>query len=139
MCQFSYQFLIYLVVLISGGIGINGILQSVEIYNPASNTSCSLPSLPEARYDHTQDGELACGGWGGYPTNATTTCVKWNSDSGTWTHSHTLRQSKASHMSWATEDGVYLLGGGAYQKNTSELVKVDGSVEDGFSLKYDTL
>ena len=42
-------------------------------------------------------------------------------------------------MSWATEDGVYLLGGGAYQKNTSELVKVDGSVEDGFSLKYDTL
>ena len=41
-------------------------------------------------------------------------------------------------MSWATKDGVYLMGG-LYSKNTTEVVKEDGSVEDGFNLKYDTM
>ena len=50
---------------------------------------------------------------------------------------HTLLQSRTGHVSWATEDGVYLMGGG-YSKRTTELVKADRSVEDGFSLKYDT-
>ena len=35
-----------------------------------------------------------------------------------------------AHVSWATEDGVYLIG----LSNTTELVKEDGSVEDGFIL-----
>ena len=40
------------------------------------------------------------------------------------------------HVSWATESGVYLMGG-YWSGNTTELVKEDGSVEAGIvSLKY---
>ena len=124
-------------VLISGGYNRNGaVYQSVEIYNPSTNTTCSLPKLPVGRYGHTQDVNLVCGG----PSSSTrTTCVKWSSESGSWTQSHTLHQSRVYHVSWNTEDGVYLMGGN-YGSNmkTTELVKADGSVEDGFSLKYDT-
>ena len=51
--------------------------------------------------------------------------------------SHTLRQQRYAHVSWATASGVYLIGG-ALSLRTSEKVKVDGSVEDSFGLKYDT-
>ena len=118
-------------VLISGG-GAN----SVEIYNPTTNTTCSLPKLPVGRYGHTQDVNLACGG----PSSSTrTTCVKWSSESGSWTQSHTLRKRRYGHVSWATEDGVYLMGGNDSSSwKTTELVKVNGSVEEGFRLKYHT-
>ena len=110
--------------------------KSAEIYNPVTNTSCSLPQFPENRYYHSQDGGLTCGGG----LNATeTTCVKWNPDSGTWTKSHTLRQKRLGHVSWATASGVYLMGGmWDVNSTTSEKVKLDGSVEDGFSMKYQT-
>ena len=120
-----------LVVLITGGYS-SGSLKSAEIYNPITKTSCSLPELPEARRRHTQDGGLACGG---YPHQ--TSCVKWSPASGTWTKSHTLRQKRYEHASWATASGVYLIGG-LDSLRTSEKVKLDGSVEEGFSLKYDT-
>ena len=124
-------------VLISGGY--NGQpLQFVEIYNPVSNTTCYLPQLPERRDFLTQDGELACGGWGGGNTDLT--CVKFSSNSGTWTESHSLRQRRAYHVSWDTKDGVYLMGGADFSSShyTTDLVKEDGTVENGFSLKYDT-
>ena len=130
----SNTFLI-LGVLISGGSN-GGALQSVEIYDPATNTTCSLPQLPEGRYYHTQDGWLACGGPQG--ENAETTCIKWSSDSGTWTESHELNENRAGHVSWATADGVYLMGGLSSVRST-ELLKEDGTVEAGFSLKYDTM
>ena len=129
----SESTLIIVGVLISGGYN-GGHLKSVELYNPATNISCSLPQLPVARQYHTQDGGLACGG-----QLSKISCDKWNSYSGTWTQSHTLRQSRDNHVSWATEDGVYLMGGWDNSSRlTTELVKKDGSVEDGFSLKYDT-
>jgi len=40
-------------------------------------------------------------------------------------------------VSWATASGVYLIGGWDNLRS-SEKVKLDGSVEEGFSLKYDT-
>ena len=126
-------------VLISGGVINGAIIKSVEIYNPVTKTSCSLPKLPQGRWWHTQDGEIACGGGSGSGTTQTT-CVKWSSESGTWTQSHTLRQSRFAHVSWSTDDGVYLMGGkDSSSRRTTELVKEDGSVEDGFSLKYDTM
>ena len=123
-------------VLISGGMnGVASDLQSVEIYNPTDNTKCSLPQLPETRTWHTQEGELLCGG-----LSTESTCVKWSSESGSWTQSHTLRQRRQNHVSWATEDGVYVMGGqDSSSWRTTELVKEDGSVEDGFSLNYDTM
>ena len=100
-----------------------------------TNTSCSLPQLPEGRSYHTQEGDLACGGMTG--GLSMTTCIKWSPASGTWTQSHTLRQRRYGHVSWATASGVYLIGGGGSLR-TSEKVKVDGSVEDSFGLKYNT-
>ena len=121
------------VVLITGGYN-GGFLRSAEIFNPVTKTRCSLPQLPEGRNHHSEDGGLACGG-GSAATQ--TTCVKWSPASGTWTKSHTLRQNRSAHVSWATASGVYLIGG-SFSKRTSEKVKLDGSVEEGFSLKYDT-
>ena len=109
-------------------------LKSAEIYNPVTNSSCSLPQLPKARIRHSQDGGLACGG---STTPLVRTCDKWSPASGTWTQSHTLRENRAAHVSWATASGVYLIGGQADQW-ASEKVKLDGSVEEGFSLKYST-
>ena len=90
----------------------------------------------KGRSFHSQDGELACGGGG---TSAKKTCVRWSPASGTWTKSHTLREPRYGHVSWATSSGVYLIGGDLSLR-TSEKVWVDGSgsVENGFSLKYDT-
>ena len=120
-------------VLITGGDPITS-RRTAEIYNPLTNTSCSLPELPKYRRHHTQDGELICGGG---DSSTETTCIKWSPASGTWTQSHTLRERRYAHLSWATASGVYLIGG-TQSLRTSEKVKVDGSVEDGFGLKYDT-
>ena len=126
-------------VLISGGMNRGEYLQSVEIYNPTNNTKCSLSQLPEPRLFHTQEVELVCGGYRYSNTGTELTCVKWSSESGSWTQSHTLRQSRFWHVSWATEDGVYLMGGNDSSSwKTTELVKVNGSVEEGFRLKYHT-
>ena len=122
------------VVLITGGMGgHNPDRWSSEIYNPVTNTSCSLSHShsPDVEHEHSQDGDLACGG---YPSK--TSCLKWSPASGTWTKSHTLRQKRMNHVSWATASGVYLIGG-MISPNTSEKVKLDGSVEEGFDLKYD--
>ena len=64
-----------------------------------------------------------------------TTCDQWSE--GSWTRSASLRERRRSHVSWATASGLYLIGGG-YSGNTSELVKEDGSVEEGFKLKHTT-
>ena len=109
--------------------------KSAEIYNPLTKTSCSVPQLPEGRHYHTQNGDLACGGGASQSTRST--CVKWSPASGTWIKSHTLRQLRAFHVSWETASGVYLIGG-YHHGRTSEKVKVDGSVEEGFKLKYYT-
>ena len=117
------------VVLITGGYDK---VRSAEIFNPVTKTSCSLPQLPEARYYNSEDGGVVCGG-----ESSRTTCVKWSPTSGTWTKSHTLRQMRSFHVSWATASGVYLIGG-KHSQRTSEKIKMDGSVEEGFSLKYNT-
>ena len=121
----------YIGVLITGGNG-----NKAEIYLPDSNTSCVLPGLPEERNYHTQDGDLACGGLSSsYLYNTQKSCVKWTN--GAWTRSHNLREERSFHVSWVTASGVYLIGGwGSFR--TSELIKEDGSVEEGFNLKYNT-
>ena len=128
------------VVLINGGL--NGtsdmdILKSAEIYNPVTKTSCSLPKIPDqvpGRRYFSDDGGLSCGG---DIADTKTNCVKWSPAFGNWTKSHTLRQKRMLHVSWATASGVYLIGGW-YSPGTSEKVKLDGSVEEGFSLKYES-
>ena len=124
-------------VLITGGYILNNgaRYRSAEIYNPITRTSCSLPQLPEGRRGHSQDGGLLCGG--GNTAALQNICGKWSPASGTWTQSHTLRQKREDHVAWATTSGVYLIGG-QYSPRTSEKVKLDGSVEEGFGLRNDT-
>ena len=132
-----------MVLITGGGDSSNRYKRSTEIYNPVSKTSCSLPKLPKqakvkgkGRSYHSQDGELACGGGG---TSTKKTCVTWSPASGTWNKSHTLRKPRYGHVSWATSSGVYLIGGledSITPLYTSEKVKVDGSVEDGFGALY---
>ena len=108
-------------------------MNSAEIYLPDSNTSCSLPDLLLRRTGHSQDGDLVCGSWVQNPDMKY--CSKWTN--GVWTLSHSLREWRLGHVSWATASGVYLLGG-IFSPKTSELEKEDGSVEEGFALKYET-
>ena len=95
--------------------------------------SCSLPDLPDHRSYHTQDGGLTCGG----DDFDSPSCLQWNS--GKWLTSHTLTERRDYHCSWTPEGniGTFLMGGGSHGR-TTELAKPDGSVESGFSLKYDT-
>ena len=129
-----YGCLFVSVVLITGGSDSPIIGKSGEIYNSRTNKVCSLPQLPEARDYHTQDGDLACGG---FIYEAYTTCVKWSPVSGTWNKSHTLEDKRLGHVSWATASGVYLIGG-TINPTTTQKMKKDGSVEKGFDLKYKT-
>ena len=112
--------------------------RSAEIYNPVTNTSCSLLQLPGYIYDHSENGGLACGGCSIAKAATQTSCVKWSPASGTWTQSHTLRQKRHGHVSWSTASGLYLIGGRNVSARASEKVKLDGSVEEGLSLKYYT-
>ena len=119
-------------ILITGGV----YTKTAEIFDPASKKSCALPDLPDYRHDHSQNGNLACGG-GGYSSNSGLTCIKWSKASGTWIESYRLKVASYEHVSWETPSGVYLIGG-KYSLKNSKLIKSDGTVEDGFNLKYDT-
>ena len=125
----------FFLVLITGGFR-SGEQRSAEIFNPVTKTGCTLPQLPEGegRSSHSQDGGLLCGG--NSPT-ALNTCVKWSPASGTWTKSHSLKQRRRHHVSWATASGVYLIGSD-FSNIRSEKVKMDGSVEESFGLKHRT-
>ena len=114
-------------MVISAGIG-----NSVEVISPSGEVSCALPALPTVRNFHTHDGNVVCGGG----MSATIYNCETLGKSG-WRISHHLIYPRYGHSSWAVEDGVILLGGGR-SPNTTEIVKIDGSTEELFSLKYKT-
>ena len=120
------------VIIITGGAG--DASKIAEIFFPDDGTSCLLPELPDDRYDHTQDGILLCGG----DNIAKKTCITLNTTDGTWTTSHDLLKPRRYHSSWKVNDGVILMGGelgnSEWPGNSSELARLDGSVEETFSL-----
>ena len=111
-------------IVLSGGYGA---LTSVEVIDPSTGQSCSLPSLPEERQSHTMDGLLICGGY--RPSD--TTCLSFSS--GGWITSNTLVERRYRHTSWQTDKGVVLMGG-IHSDTTSEIVPMDG--EQGVSSFY---
>ena len=133
-------------ILITGG----GILsfdpteaqKSAEIFIPNSNTSCSLPDLPDKRFAHTQDGPLLCGG---YSTDSRgKSCLKWNPENGSWVELESkLKKERYAHSSWTplSGKGTYIIGGRL--QTMGELVKPDGTIKKGFntvtSLWYATI
>ena len=110
---------------------------SVEVFLPATSTSCELPGLVLEREHHTQDGLLLCGG-----DNSDTwySCEEFSPATGTWARtSHTLQQSRYRHVSWSVEEGTLLMGGASSSAGTtSEIVKHDGTTEASFDMKYKT-
>ena len=111
-----------------------------EIYNPLTNKSCSLPygegkGLPSV-FGRTFDHPLVCGG--GKPNITGSSCFKWDSSSGTWNKSHTLKKARIYHLSWTppSGEGTYLMGGNYGGDLTTEIVNIDGTVKWGFDLKY---
>ena len=118
------------VLLITGG---DGAFQKAEIFDPMTNSGCSLPDLPGFRYTHTQNDNLICGGVGTWLT--TSSCLMWNSKSGTWDQFLTLNEQRVSHFSWVSDSGVYLLGGMSHRLfndildvDTTELVTESGVI-----------
>ena len=125
---------IFKVVLITGGYGTGGAYNAAQIYVPQSGQFCSLPDMTSGIASHTQDGFLSCGGW--FPSNYQK-CSKW--ESGNWTDFVSLPRVRQISQSWTPKSGVgtYLIGG-TENRNTTDLVKPDGTVRQGFDLNYDT-
>ena len=118
-------------ILISGGAG--AAHSSVEVLNPSTGKTCSLPSLPVGRYSHTSTGLTLCGGH-----DTKTSCITFSS--GEWVTSHTLAELRIDHSAWMTNNkNIILIGGWGDSAKTSEtLIEGVASTEPGFILRYDT-
>ena len=135
-----YIYISCIAVLIVGGRGTWEHELTPEIYIPSTNTSCILPDLPDRRTYSSLDGNLLCGGIHRRPDpGARSTCIKFDLTSGAWTYAYTLDVSRYKHISWTPKSGsgTYLMGDYFWSKgNTTSLLKPDGTVESGFSLRW---
>ena len=105
----------------------------MEVYNPGSQHSCSLPDLPDLRHDHSLCGGLLCGG-----QQSGRSCLSWETHHHIFTTAEvTLLQERKGHLCWAEDSqGVRLMGGNE-SSNTTEYVRAGGAVSTaGFNLKY---
>ena len=106
------------------------------MFLPLAGTSCALPQLPQARYQHTVDNHILCGGEGNEKS-----CLKWSPDKGTWEElgGEYYLYGRKSHVSWTpgSGSGTYLIGGWDSPSGgrNSDLIKPDGTSEEGFDLK----
>ena len=122
--------------MITGGNGLSS--TSVELFNPNTNTTCTLPSLPNKRFGHVAAGNLICSGRDD-PSEYIRykNCTEFSE--GAWIPTnHSLigdRDMPGAH--WIVDEGIYLFGGWGTSSSTSELVKFDGEVVDNpITLKY---
>ena len=130
---------LYSAIIITGGRTESGTSDGVQLLHQNGTLICNLPSLPESRYGHTQNGLLACGG--GNVTYSTSTCFTFQN--GFWIESYNLTEPRNLHSSWRSPGGIMLLGGKwnldyTDPPITSEILTKDGATKD-FDLKYRTL
>ena len=125
-------------IMVTGGYG----LPSVEVLSgDGTPLPCTIPLLPSARFGHTQDGLLSCGGsderW--YVGN----CEKFSALAGGWVVSHNLLQPRRQHSSWQSPAGLVLIGGWDDRwdssRTTDLLSSSDSSSSNNFTLLYDTM
>ena len=114
-------------------------LASVELLNMDGSWHCSLPSLPSARRSHTQTGLVECGGFNLGDNTTQNTCVTFNDDEddedyGYWVKTHNLEMKRTDHSSWASPQGVILIGGNT-ARTTTELLTNNGKTKPSFELK----
>ena len=128
-------------IIITGGRtgrGVEDETTKVQLLHQNGTLICNLPSLPEGRFGHTQNGLIACGG-GNY-SHFRSTCSTFHN--GFWLESYNLTEPRYEHSSWRSPDGLMLLGGKGIDGNfnppiTSEVLTKDGAIKD-FDLKYRT-
>ena len=114
-------------------------LSSVEVLSAGgTRLPCTIPPLPTARWGHTQDGLLGCGGSGG--TDTSRTCAKFSALAGGWVVSHNLLEDRSLHSSWQSPAGLVLIGGvGSGSRTTTSLLSSsDSSSSSNFTLQYRT-
>ena len=112
----------------------------MDTQNGQVSQSCSLPGMPEKRYQHTVDENIVCGG---VSYNSETlshsfldTCITFSG--GEWNETHKLTGQRYSHSSWKVPEGVVLFGGGGGGGlTTAELVEANtGTAKKLFDLEY---
>ena len=113
-----------------GGYSSAGI--SAELLYTNGTSLCNLPNLPVKRDYPSQSGLVTCGG---KSTETMSNCLTFKD--GTWQQTHTLGTRRQHHLSWASPQGVLLIGGD-YGGTTTELLNDNGSTTPSFSLDYDT-
>ena len=104
-----------------------------ELLYTNGTTLCSLPDIPNIpnRVYHTQTGLVLCGG----QSQARRSCVTFKE--GTWVQTHSLSAQWHAHNSWASPQGVLLIGG--YDTGTTTLLLGDnGDTTPSFTLDYNT-
>ena len=145
VCVYSILNLFCIAALIVGGKGFGSDGQytghdlTAEIYIPSTNKTCTLPNLPDRRTYSTVNGNLVCGGLHAKPSpGSRNTCIKFDLTSGVWTSAYTLDGGRRKHVSWTPQSGsgTYLMGDYPSINRTSSLLKPDGTVESGFSLRW---
>ena len=112
----------------------------MEVFSPSGvPLPCSVPPLPASRHWHTQDGEVACGGYETAPQyhDTGTTCVTLTAEG--WKQSHQLQEKRDDHSSWRSPAGLLLMGGGYPLTSTEILSATDSSTTSNFTLAYYTL
>ena len=108
------------------------VLDSVELFNLETRTSCVIKPLDQPRYYYT-DSNLVCGGRD-IDVDGISSC--YNVATGDTIN---LLNGRSYHTSWSTDAGIYLLGGWeSSSRRTTELVTGD-TTQAGFGLQYDTL
>jgi len=125
-------------LIVGGGEGFGDETQlfTGEVFIPSSGKSCSIPELPDTRISHTMDSEYLCGGNWVHNPDVQTTCLKFEDNQ--WTYSHTLSHKRSSHSSWMTNKGLLLMGGWL-SATTTELLPLDGGEGvPSFELEYKT-
>ena len=126
-------------MMITGGYPGSSIGKSVEVFNPRTNSSCSLPDLPgEVRYSHSLCRDLLCGG--GDSSSTRRSCLKLDPQTGVFTPAAVrLEEERANHQCWDVEGEGVLLIGGYNSPRSTELVSPDGSSSTAnFTLSYGT-
>ena len=133
-------------MLVGGNGNSNSAMQTTELwyYDETTFTSCKLPSLPERRYHGTLNGYKYC--CGGENEASWTSCIEMGQE-GSWAISNTNLTPRWYDISWATANGIYLMGGESNngqwtldEAKTVTLVKPDGSSSPGgFSMESMTV
>jgi len=104
-------------ILISGG---HGAETATDLYI-GNNKTCSLPALPDQRWDHTmgvvEGMPVICGGTKQqYSIDSVTphTCLRFTSSStaGVWTDYFTMSCPRTQPTSWVSKEGLVVFGGG---------------------------